>query len=197
MATNSTALGGLQAMFGRINTSQVAAPVLILMILAMMVLPLPAFVLDVFFTFNIAISVLVKLPAIESNASKGYTLKEVNAFLTEKNYFFLKFAMASALFNVAVYAAGVWLPTFLQRCYQLDTAASGKLLGIAMLTVAPVGAVAGGYIGDRFSINRVKAIVSTIFMVMICFTLLLFSPTGYFQYIPLFLPLLLMLLFLP
>lgn len=147
----------------------------------------------VFFFFGIpgivigAFLLLVKLPAMESNASKGYTLKEVNAFLTEKNYFFLKFAMASALFNVAVYAAGVWLPTFLQRCYQLDTAASGKLLGIAMLTVAPVGAVAGGYIGDRFSINRVKAIVSTIFMVMICFTLLLFSPTGYFQYIPLFL----------
>jgi len=36
-------------------------PILILMILAMMVLPLPAFALDIFFTFNIAVSVMVLL----------------------------------------------------------------------------------------------------------------------------------------
>lgn len=147
----------------------------------------------VFFFFGIpgiviaALLLLVKLPSSEKSVLKGYSISEVNVFLTEKNYFFLKFALASALFNVAVYAAGVWLPTFLQRCYQLDTAASGKLLGIAMLTVAPIGAIAGGYIGDRFSTNRVKAIVSTIFIVLICFTLLLLSPTGMFHYIPLFL----------
>jgi flagellar biosynthesis protein FlhA len=74
MATNSTALGGLQAMFGRINTSQVAAPVLILMILAMMVLPLPAFVLDVFFTFNIAISVLVLLIAVNTQKTLDFSV---------------------------------------------------------------------------------------------------------------------------
>jgi flagellar biosynthesis protein FlhA len=74
MATNSTALGGLQAIFGRINTSQVAAPVLILMILAMMVLPLPAFVLDVFFTFNIAISVLVLLIAVNTQKTLDFSV---------------------------------------------------------------------------------------------------------------------------
>ncbi|MDR0702847.1 MAG: flagellar biosynthesis protein FlhA [Azoarcus sp.] len=41
-----------------------AAPLLIIMILAMMVLPLPVFLLDVFFTFNIAISVMVMLVAM-------------------------------------------------------------------------------------------------------------------------------------
>ena len=41
-----------------------AGPVLILMILSMMVLPLPPFMLDLFFTFNIAISVIVMLVAI-------------------------------------------------------------------------------------------------------------------------------------
>ena len=74
MATNSTGLGGLQAMFGRINTSQVAAPLLILMILAMMVLPLPAFVLDVFFTFNIAISVLVLLIAVNTQKTLDFSV---------------------------------------------------------------------------------------------------------------------------
>jgi flagellar biosynthesis protein FlhA len=41
-----------------------AAPLLIIMILAMMVLPLPVFLLDVFFTFNIAVSVMVMLVAM-------------------------------------------------------------------------------------------------------------------------------------
>ncbi|QID18397.1 flagellar biosynthesis protein FlhA [Nitrogeniibacter mangrovi] len=40
---------------------QMAAPILIVMILAMMVLPLPAFLLDLFFTFNISMSIMVML----------------------------------------------------------------------------------------------------------------------------------------
>ncbi|MEN3258053.1 flagellar biosynthesis protein FlhA [Sodalis endosymbiont of Spalangia cameroni] len=39
-------------------------PVLILMILSMMVLPLPAFILDLLFTFNIALSIIVLLVAM-------------------------------------------------------------------------------------------------------------------------------------
>ena len=38
-----------------------AGPILILLILSMMVLPLPAFVLDLLFTFNIALSIMVLL----------------------------------------------------------------------------------------------------------------------------------------
>ena len=44
--------------------AQLAAPVLIIMVLAMMVLPLPVFLLDVFFTFNIALSLMVILVAL-------------------------------------------------------------------------------------------------------------------------------------
>ena len=43
------------------NFKALAAPVLIVMVLAMMVLPLPAFALDVFFTFNIAAALMVML----------------------------------------------------------------------------------------------------------------------------------------
>ncbi|MFM2068474.1 MAG: hypothetical protein RLZZ584_3383, partial [Pseudomonadota bacterium] len=45
------------------NFKALAAPVLIVMVLAMMVLPLPAFALDVFFTFNIATALMVMLVA--------------------------------------------------------------------------------------------------------------------------------------
>jgi len=41
-----------------------AGPALILMVLAMMVLPLPSFMLDLFFTFNIALSIMILLVAM-------------------------------------------------------------------------------------------------------------------------------------
>ncbi len=74
MATGATTLGGLQAMFGRVSSSQIAAPLLIMTILAMMVLPLPAFVLDVLFTFNIAISVLVLLIAVNTQKTLDFSV---------------------------------------------------------------------------------------------------------------------------
>ncbi len=54
----------LQNFLGRTGLKQLVGPVLILLILSMMVLPLPPFMLDLFFTFNIAISVIVMLVAI-------------------------------------------------------------------------------------------------------------------------------------
>lgn len=54
----------LQTVFGRLKVGQMTGPVLILLILAMMVLPLPPFALDLLFTFNIAISVIVMLVAM-------------------------------------------------------------------------------------------------------------------------------------
>ncbi|MFT5534337.1 MAG: flagellar biosynthesis protein FlhA [Burkholderiaceae bacterium] len=46
------------------NSKAIAAPVIIIMMLSMMILPLPAFMLDVFFSFNIALSIIVLLTAL-------------------------------------------------------------------------------------------------------------------------------------
>ncbi len=46
------------------NLKNLAGPILIIMILAMMVLPLPPFILDVFFTFNIAVSIIVLMVSL-------------------------------------------------------------------------------------------------------------------------------------
>ncbi|MDR0635404.1 MAG: flagellar biosynthesis protein FlhA [Azoarcus sp.] len=54
----------LRRIFSTMLLRSLAAPLLIIMILAMMVLPLPVFLLDVFFTFNIAVSVMVMLVAM-------------------------------------------------------------------------------------------------------------------------------------
>lgn len=56
------------------NLRQLAAPLLIIMILSMMVLPLPVFLLDVFFTFNIAISVMVMLVAMYSKRPLDFSV---------------------------------------------------------------------------------------------------------------------------
>ena len=65
---------GLQNFIARFNVTQLAAPVLILMILAMMVLPLPPFILDIFFTFNIAIAVLVLLVAVNVQKTLDFSV---------------------------------------------------------------------------------------------------------------------------
>lgn len=54
----------LSSLAGINNFRTLAGPVLIIMILAMMVLPLPPFVLDILFTFNIAISIIVLMVSL-------------------------------------------------------------------------------------------------------------------------------------
>ncbi|ARO88014.1 flagellar biosynthesis protein FlhA [Nitrosospira lacus] len=53
--------------FSSVNARSLTGPLLILMILGMMVLPLPAFVLDMMFTFNIALSIMVLLVSIHTH----------------------------------------------------------------------------------------------------------------------------------
>jgi flagellar biosynthesis protein FlhA len=61
--------GWAKAIAGRGNA--LAAPILIILLLSMMILPLPAFALDLFFSFNIAMSVIVLLTAL-------YTVKPLD-----------------------------------------------------------------------------------------------------------------------
>ena len=58
-------------MFAGNRLKGLTGPILIIMILSMMVLPLPPFLLDLFFTFNIAISVMVLLVSM-------YTMKALD-----------------------------------------------------------------------------------------------------------------------
>jgi flagellar biosynthesis protein FlhA len=50
----------------------IVVPLLVLMILAMMVLPLPALLLDLFFSFNIALSMLVLLAAVQTRRALDF-----------------------------------------------------------------------------------------------------------------------------
>jgi flagellar biosynthesis protein FlhA len=68
---NSLKLPAWMQGFANRGGTAMAAPLIIILILTMMVLPLPAFILDVFFSFNIALSVIVLLTAL-------YTVKPLD-----------------------------------------------------------------------------------------------------------------------
>ena len=50
----------------KIDVNTLAGPILIMLVLSMMVLPLPPLVLDIFFTFNIAISIIVLMVGVNT-----------------------------------------------------------------------------------------------------------------------------------
>jgi len=56
----------VMGVFRQVGARGAGAPAVILMLLAMIVLPLPAFLLDLFFTFNIALSLVVLLVTVYS-----------------------------------------------------------------------------------------------------------------------------------
>lgn len=61
---NLTALSTIRQDLSRIKLANLSIPALVLLIMAMLVVPLPTFLLDVLFTFNIATSVLIIMIAI-------------------------------------------------------------------------------------------------------------------------------------
>jgi len=51
-------------MLQRVNWHTLAAPILVIMVLAMLIIPLPTFLLDIFFTFNITLGLIILLVSL-------------------------------------------------------------------------------------------------------------------------------------
>ncbi|MGC2164646.1 MAG: flagellar biosynthesis protein FlhA [Gallionella sp.] len=64
----------IQNFFRRAGLIGMTGPILIVMILAMMVLPLPPMLLDILFTFNIAVSVMVLLVSMNTNKALDFAI---------------------------------------------------------------------------------------------------------------------------
>jgi len=62
----------LSKIFNSANARSLAAPIFIVLILAMLVLPLPPFALDILFTFNIALSIMVLLVALSTKKALDF-----------------------------------------------------------------------------------------------------------------------------
>ncbi|MDO9221556.1 MAG: FHIPEP family type III secretion protein, partial [Thiobacillus sp.] len=59
-------------LFNAANARSMAAPIFIVLILAMLVLPLPTFLLDILFTFNIALSIMVLLVSLSTKKALDF-----------------------------------------------------------------------------------------------------------------------------
>src|SRR5690625_1399179 len=64
----------LQRLLPQSKIARLGIPAIILAILAMIVLPLPPFVLDVLFTFNIAMSILILLVSVSARNPLDFAL---------------------------------------------------------------------------------------------------------------------------
>lgn len=62
----------LPAWLSKIGEKGVAAPIMIVMLLSMMILPLPAIMLDVLFSFNIALSIMVLLIGLQTRKALDF-----------------------------------------------------------------------------------------------------------------------------
>jgi flagellar biosynthesis protein FlhA len=60
-------MNNLKDILARLGGRTIAAPLLIVMLLAMMILPLPAIALDVLFSFNIALSIMVLMIGLQTS----------------------------------------------------------------------------------------------------------------------------------
>lgn len=144
-----------------------------------------------------ALLYLVRVDNSVNTTQQPGSINQLMTFLKSNNWFFAWFATGSALFNVAVYAAGVWMPAYLQRVHAMSVAQSGELLGATMLFVAPVGAIGGGLLADRFAAKqglagRLNAITILISLIAVCFGAIALPVAGVFKYLPLVLLCLLM-----
>lgn len=72
-ASSSLSLNSLQSFVKKLSGSNMAGPLVILVILSMMILPLPAFILDLFFTINIAMSILVLMVAVNTKSTLDFS----------------------------------------------------------------------------------------------------------------------------
>ncbi len=78
-ARTDTAGGGF---FANLELQRLAAPLLVVMILAMMILPLPPFLLDLLFTFNIAVAMIVLLISLYLNKPLDFAVFPTVLLLT-------------------------------------------------------------------------------------------------------------------
>ena len=62
----------LPSWMNHLNSRNVAAPLIIVLLLSMMILPLPAIVLDVLFSFNIALSIMVLLIGLQTRKALDF-----------------------------------------------------------------------------------------------------------------------------
>ena len=112
-------------------------------------------------------------------------LHEFKLFLLSKGSPYIWICIASAFFNVAVYAISTWLPSYLTRVHQLSTPEIGNIMGIATLLLPTFGIVLGGKWSDKRSLRlgvygRVQCLLLLVLaLIPVCLVLTLAPSLSY------------------
>ncbi len=117
------------------------------------------------------IFMLVKEP--ERPASIAHTsVRDFVAYMRSDGGTFMLISLGSAIFNIAVYATGVWIPSLLHRVHHMPMDTVGRYTGLGILILSPIGVVAGGRISDILpGTSKLKNR-----LLIIIFSLILFIP---------------------
>lgn len=110
----------------------------------------------IFFLFGIPgllvalVFLFVQEPERKSNPQQQSLTGFVN-FLKHQGKPFLILCLAAAIFNICVYATGIWIPTFLIRVHHIPADKVGYFTGIGIMLFSPIGVIFGGRIADMLS----------------------------------------------
>ncbi len=124
----------------------------------------------IFFLFGLpglliaAVLLLVKEP-IRVFTNERTSLKDFFQFIKTDGRPFLWLCAGGAVFNIAVYATGVWIPTFLSRVHHMPLPQVGSITGVGIMLLSPIGAILGGKVADmlasRYGLEgRLQALVT-------------------------------------
>ena len=93
---------------------------------------------------------LVREPAADGGAACGAKLRMTDAFriLARKRSFWLLSFGASAS-SMMGYGIAFWIPSLMQRSFDLDLVATSQFYGAILLLGGVAGVVGGGWLGDR------------------------------------------------
>ena len=91
----------------------------------------------------------LKLPESLQRSAKGAAAGFGNYLVLLRNRPYMLVVLGYAAYTFGLGGISVWMPTFLERVHGLSTATANNRLGIVTVVTGFVGALAGGWLGDR------------------------------------------------
>ncbi|WNJ17030.1 MFS transporter [Pontibacter sp. G13] len=85
-----------------------------------------------------------------STAPPSTLLSDFRSFLPQHRPFFI-FTLGMSFYALAMYAGGVWIPTWISRVWDLPIEQTGLISGLGMVLLPAIGVIAGGMWGDHIT----------------------------------------------
>ncbi|HYW91101.1 MAG TPA: MFS transporter [Gammaproteobacteria bacterium] len=94
--------------------------------------------------------------ALPDGGQASVPVREVARYIGQNWRTFVAHNLGFSVLSLVSYGAGAWIPTFFIRTYGWSAADAGIRFGLLALALGPFGAVAGGWLADRFAQRGVR-----------------------------------------